>query len=106
MTDFLALPPIGFKPDELSFYLVLSAPPFEWILKRGQGWVMLDLSLSFQDKQVRHFELTVGKYPTYPGYALDLRFQSDLLLTLGLVDGLRPYFGRVTQFLPTVGKEV
>lgn len=106
MPDFVTSLPIGFNPDPLTAYLLLQSPPFEWILRRGEGWVMLDVDLSFKDGVTRQVELVIGKYPTSPGYVVMLRFKSDALFSLALVDDVTPTVGRVEVYPPPIGKRI
>lgn len=106
VSSVVNLPPSGYKPDELSLYFLTQSPPFGWVVRRGQGFVIAEIGLTFQDGLERTLELTIGKYPTYPGFYFDVRFKSDLWLEVGFVDGKPPYIGRVETYLPTVRKEV
>lgn len=101
-----ALPPSGYQPDELTMWFTVMSPPFEWIVKRGQGWVMLRVEIPFNDGKLRSVECTIGKYPTYPAYPVDVRINSDLILELGLVNSQPPMIGRVDAHLPSVGKRI
>lgn len=106
MSTIFDLPPFGFTPDELNLYYTVMSPPFSWIVRRGKGFVICQVDLMFQDGVERRLDLTVGRYPTYPGFYADLRFQSDLWLTLGFVDGKPPFLGRAETFLPPIRKVV
>ncbi len=106
MSDISILPPPGFEPDNLNLYFQVLSPPFEWIARRGQGWIIVTADLTFADKTTRELKVIIGKYPTYPGYLVDLRLQSDLLVELGIVDGKPPSVGRFTTFPPVIGGNI
>lgn len=99
-------PPSGVEPDLLTAYLHIVSPPFDWDIKRGEGWVWLTVDLPFVDGDSRTVEVIIERHPNYAGYYVDLRLKSDLLLELGLIDDATPTFGRVVSYLPVVGRKV
>lgn len=100
----------AFPPDVhlggLVSLLTISSSPVAWAYSRGDGWVELVTMLTFADGIERQVSVMIGKFSTYPGFIVELRLKSDLLVELGLLDNPTPTVGRVKTFLPKIGASI